>query len=158
MDLENYQVIVLWSYSQGNLLDYELAVDSLYCLRYYFVMEYRDVDRRRRLMEKYSGVLGMGIFAAVGALVVGAGFRSVSFTISFYSSLNPILQLVFCIFGCIGSLLIGYSLLFYLPGKWRLGNGYRAIVSLLTLAFFVTCLFPNDPDALFGHFLRLLSL
>jgi hypothetical protein len=104
-----------------------------------------------RAIKKYSGVVGVLILTAVGVLVVAMGYRSVSFTISFYSSLNPILQILFCVFGCIGSVLIGYSLLFYVSGKWQLGRVYRAIVVLLSAAFLATCIFPNDPDSYTMH-------
>jgi hypothetical protein len=80
-----------------------------------------------------------------------SGYRSPGFTISNHTSLNPVSQFSFCVLGSIAAVLIAYSLLFYIAHRWELGKIYRALAVLVSAAFFVACLFPNDPNAYTMH-------
>ncbi len=107
--------------------------------------------RSKQLAKKYSGVVGIGMFVILVTLIVFPSFRSFSYTISNSTSQSLMATVSFAVFGCIASLLVGYSLLFYIPGKWKLGWVYRIIAGLIGLAFFITCLFPNDPNTYSTH-------
>ncbi len=102
-------------------------------------------------MRKYAGVLGVLIFSTTTIIIVIAGYRSPAFTISNHTSLNIVAQVSFCVFGCIASVLLGYSLLVYIPRKWKLGRVYRIIAAVVAVSFFTACLFPNDPNAYTMH-------